>query len=68
MHEHEYAEHCEEIRTHQDIVDRVKPEMPDEESLYDLAELFKVFGIRQGSGSCTCCSRRKCASAISRSF
>ena len=44
MHEHEYAEHCEEIRTHQDIVDRVKPEMPDEESLYDLAELFKVFG------------------------
>ena len=24
--------------------DRVKPEMPDEERLYDLAELFKVFG------------------------
>ena len=30
--------------THPEILDRVKPEMPDEERLYDLAELFKVFG------------------------
>lgn len=29
---------------HQDIVDRVKENMPLEENLYDLAELFKVFG------------------------
>ncbi len=29
---------------HQDIVDTVKVKMPDEENLYDLAELFKVFG------------------------
>lgn len=29
---------------HQDIVDKVKGNMPVEENLYDLAELFKVFG------------------------
>ena len=39
-----YAEVCEEVCTHPEILDRVKPEMPDEERLYDLAELFKVFG------------------------
>ena len=39
-----YAEVCEEVCTHPDILDKVKPEMPDEERLYDLAELFKVFG------------------------
>ena len=26
------------------IVDKVKAKMPDEETIYDLAELFKVFG------------------------
>ena len=44
MREHEHAECCDEFCTHKEIVDRVKPDMPDEESLYDLAELFKVFG------------------------
>jgi ArsR family transcriptional regulator, lead/cadmium/zinc/bismuth-responsive transcriptional repressor len=29
---------------HQDIIDQVKEKMPLEENLYDLAELFKVFG------------------------
>ncbi|NLM73813.1 MAG: winged helix-turn-helix transcriptional regulator [Clostridiaceae bacterium] len=29
---------------HEDIVNRVRENMPQEESLYDLAELFKVFG------------------------
>lgn len=29
---------------HEDIVNKVKEKMPPEESLYDLAELFKVFG------------------------
>lgn len=33
---------CEVI--HRDIVDQVKAKMPREENLYDLAELFKVFG------------------------
>ncbi|SHJ52844.1 ArsR/SmtB family transcription factor [Paramaledivibacter caminithermalis] len=29
---------------HQDIVDKVTKNMPEEEKLYDLADLFKVFG------------------------
>lgn len=29
---------------HSDIVDRVRGKMPSEEALYDLTELFKVFG------------------------
>jgi len=29
---------------HQDIVDSVRANMPAEENLYDVAELFKVFG------------------------
>ena len=29
---------------HGDLVDKVNREMPDEEILYDLAELFKIFG------------------------
>ena len=44
MADRRHAEVCEEVCTHPDILVRVKPEMPDEERLYDLAELFKVFG------------------------
>lgn len=29
---------------HEEIINNVKQGMPNEESLYDLAELFKVFG------------------------
>lgn len=36
-------EQCDYIHTHQDIVDAVNAQMPEEEELYDLAELFKVF-------------------------
>lgn len=35
---------CECIDIHTNIVDKTKEEMPAEEMLYDLAELFKVFG------------------------
>ena len=35
---------CEHHHIHEEIVDMVKSEMPEEETLYDLAELFKVFG------------------------
>ena len=44
MHKHEGAECCEVFCAHREIVERVKPDMPDEETLYDLAELFKAFG------------------------
>lgn len=35
---------CSSNVVHEEIVARVKEEMPREENLYDLAELFKVFG------------------------
>ncbi|MCH4239519.1 MAG: metalloregulator ArsR/SmtB family transcription factor [Oscillospiraceae bacterium] len=37
-------ERCDFIHVHEDIVKRVQQTVPDEEVLYDLAELFKVFG------------------------
>lgn len=37
-------EKCEITVIHDDIINSVKEKMPEEETLYDLAELFKVFG------------------------
>ena len=37
-------ERCDCDVIHDDIVSKVKENMPEENSLYDLAELFKVFG------------------------
>ena len=38
------VETCEFMHVHEEIVQKVNREMPDEEILYDLAELFKIFG------------------------
>lgn len=38
------VERCEFLHVHQDIVEAVQQQMPEEERLYDLAELYKVFG------------------------
>lgn len=35
---------CETFHTHTHLLDQVNQNMPDEDELYDLAELFKVFG------------------------
>jgi DNA-binding transcriptional ArsR family regulator len=43
-HEHENPSKCEISIIHEDIIDNVRRKMPEEEELYDLAELFKVFG------------------------
>lgn len=43
MEEKEF-ECCEEHQLHKDLLDTVSEQMPPEEELYDLAELFKVFG------------------------
>ncbi len=32
------------LHAHQELVDRVKEDLPEDEVLYDLAELFKIFG------------------------
>lgn len=38
------VEHCECHEVHPDLVAKITKRMPDEDELYDLAELFKVFG------------------------
>lgn len=35
---------CQECHVHQNLLDRATRLMPDDEKLFDLAELFKVFG------------------------
>lgn len=37
-------ENCDENTIHSDVVSNVKSKLPKDETLYDLAELFKVFG------------------------
>lgn len=37
-------EHCSSTVVHEDIVYQVRQKMPEDECLFDLAELFKVFG------------------------
>lgn len=44
MRQTEEIEKCEIVETHPEIVKAVNEQMPQEEILYDLAELFKVFG------------------------
>ena len=38
------VEHCETCEIHEDKIKQVSEHMPDEAELYDLAELFKIFG------------------------
>ena len=38
------VERCGFLCVHEDTVDQVLGQMPHDEQLYDLAELFKVFG------------------------
>ncbi|MBO4992566.1 MAG: winged helix-turn-helix transcriptional regulator [Firmicutes bacterium] len=44
MEREKYEERCDEICVHDEVVNSVTEEMPEDEILYDLAELFKVFG------------------------
>lgn len=38
------AECCDLLCAHPDVIDKVRAHMPDEDCLYDLTELFRVFG------------------------
>lgn len=42
-HPEELAECCELTHVHEDIVRKVRAILPDEETLYDLADLFRIF-------------------------
>ena len=35
---------CDFIHAHEEIVEKVRQELPDEDTLYDLTELFRIFG------------------------
>ena len=57
------VEHCDCHETHKDLIEKVTSHMPDEDELYDLAELFKVFGdstrirmlsVLMGDEMCVC--------------
>lgn len=38
------VESCDLVRVHEDVIQRVRGELPDEDALYDLTELFRIFG------------------------
>ncbi|MBQ8389544.1 MAG: helix-turn-helix transcriptional regulator [Oscillibacter sp.] len=38
------VECCDYIHAHEDLVEKVRNTMPSEDVLYDLAELFRIFG------------------------
>lgn len=42
--QNQHIDTCSSTVIHEDVVNEVRREMPTEEKLYDLAELFKVFG------------------------
>jgi DNA-binding transcriptional ArsR family regulator len=44
MPDKEEIERCDYMHAHEEVVAKVNQIMPDEEILYDLAELFKIFG------------------------
>lgn len=44
MEDHYNVECCDFIHAHEELVERVRREMPGEDLLYDLTELFRIFG------------------------
>ena len=44
MEDNRHAPSCEFIHVHEDLVKKVRAILPEDETLYDLAEFFKVFG------------------------
>ena len=58
----EQIECCDCNEIHEDLLKIVNDTMPEETELYDLAELFKVFGDSTRSESSLCCLKRRYAS------
>ena len=44
MNDNQEVERCACVHVHEEALEEVLDEMPNDETLYDLAELFKVFG------------------------
>ena len=64
----ENIESCSCNIIHEDVVRRVRKKIPREETLIDLAELFKIFGDSTRIKSSALCLSQKCVSVISRPF
>lgn len=56
---------CESNEIHEDLLKIVDETLPEETELYDLAELFKVFGDSTRIRILFVCLRQRYASAIS---
>ena len=57
---------CESHEVHKDLLKIVNEKLPSETEMYDLAELFKVFGESTRYGFCSYYSRQRCACVIWR--
>ena len=57
------VECCDFYQVHDDVVKAVKEKMPDEDELYDLAEIFKVLAIPRELRFFMYCLNRRCACA-----
>lgn len=44
MEDHYNVERCDFLHVHEDLVERVRGELPEEDTLYNLTELFRIFG------------------------
>ena len=54
------VECCEECAVHDEVVQSVRGMLPDDDDLYDLAELFKVFGDSTRIRILLCCLSQRC--------
>ena len=55
------VEICDCCEVHENLLQIVNETIPEENELYDLAELFKVFVDSTGSGSCLYFLKQRCA-------
>lgn len=39
----EKIENCECVHVHEDVIQKIRQQMPEEDALYDLADFFKIF-------------------------
>ena len=44
MEDRYHVDCCDFIHAHEEVVERVRRELPGEDTLYDLTELFRIFG------------------------
>ena len=56
-------DHCEETEVHEELLRIVQEKLPKEEELYDLAELYKVFGDSTRIRILFVCLKRRSVSA-----